>query len=134
MTDQSSSQSFPPGINRYMDMINMMDSSIEKVLFILDGDTVKKSAYSFTIAVKDVLNMTSKGPTTIFEDIKQFNETQDSNYDFSRLAMSESIRKNIRPRNLTNLKVDMEKSEYYNYKNDKMIIYHKFEAYNVKKN
>ena len=124
---------FPAGINRYMDIIKMYDKSITQVKFVLDGDTVKKSAFSFTIAIRDVLKITPKSIETIFNELKTFNESQDSNYDITRLAMSETIRKCIRPRNYTVLVVEMEESEYYNYKADKMITYHKFDNYNVRK-
>ena len=126
-------QSFPPSLNKYMDIINMFDPSIQSVLFVLDGDSVKKSKFSYTIAVKDVFKVTTKSRETILNDLKIFNKSQDSNYDISRLAMSETIRKCIRPRNYTILTVDTEKSEYYNYKADKMITYHKFDNYNVRK-
>ena len=131
--NQPKSDPFPAGINRYMDIIKMYDESITQVKFVLDGDTVKKSAFSFTIAVKDVLKITQKSIETIFNEIKTFNESQDSNYDITRLAMSETIRKGIRPRNYTILIVEMEESEYYNYKDAKMITYHKFDSYNVRK-
>ena len=125
--------SFPPSLNRYMDAIKEFDSSIQDVIFVLDGDTVNKSKFSSTIAVKDVIKTTPGPRKTIFEDIKKFNETQDSNYDLTRLAMSERLRKDIRPKHYTILNVDAEESEFYGYKNDKMIKYHKFDNYNIRK-
>ena len=131
--NQPKAEPFAAGINRYMDIIKMYDESITQVKFVLDGDTVKKSAFSFTIAIRDVLKITSKSTETIFNEIKTFNEPQDSNHDITRLAMSETIRKCIRPRNYTVLIVEMEESEYYNYKDAKMITQHKFDSYNLRK-
>ena len=125
-------QSFPPGLNKYMDIIKEFDSSLQYITFVLDGDTVKKSKFSYTIAVKDVIK-TIESRVSIFEDIKKFNETLDSNYDLTRLAMSENIRKNIRPKHYTILNVDVEESEFYGYKNGKIIKYHKFVNYNIRK-
>ena len=87
----------------------------------------------FSCDFRDALKITSKSLETIFNEIKTFNESQDSNYDITRLAMSETIRKCIRPRNYTVLIVEMEESEYYNYKYAKMITYHKFDSYNWRK-
>ena len=131
--NQPKADPFPAGINRYMDIIKMYDKSITQVKFVLDGDTVKKSAFSFTISIRDVLKITPKSMETIFNEIKTFNESQDSNYDITGLVMSETIRKCIRPRNYTVLIVEMEESEYYNYKDAKMITYHKFDSYNLRK-
>ena len=47
--------------------------------------------------------------------------------------MSERLRKDIRPKHYTILNVDAEESEFYGYKNDKMIKYHKFDNYNIRK-
>ena len=126
-------QPFPPSLNKYMDIIKMFDPSIESVLFVLDGDTVRKSRFSCTIGIKDVFKVTAKSRETIFNEIKIFNESQDSNYDITRLAMSESVRKCIRPRNYTILNVDTEESDFYGYKDNKMITYHKFDSHNVRK-
>ena len=53
-----------------MDAIKEFDSSIQDVIFVLDGDTVNKSKFSSTIAVKDVIKTTTGPRKTIFEDIK----------------------------------------------------------------
>ena len=91
--NQPKAEPFPAGINRYIDIIKMYDESITQVKFVLDGDTVKKSAFSFTIAVKNVLNMTQKSIETIFNEIKTFNESQDSNYDITRLILLSGLPK-----------------------------------------
>ena len=126
-------QAFPPSLNKYMDIIKMFDPSIDEVIIVVDGDTVKKSKFSYTIGVKDVIKSTAKSRETIFDKIKTFNESQDSNYDITRLAMSESIRKCIRPNSYTILNVDSEESEFYSYKDKKMITYHKFYDRNIRK-
>ena len=112
-------QAFPPSLNKYMDIIKMFDSSIEEVIIVVDGDIVKKSRFSYTIGVKDVIESTAKSRETIFDKIKTFNESQDSSYDIARLAMSENTKKCIRPKYYTIFNVDSEESEFYSDKDKK---------------
>ena len=50
-------QKFPPSLNKFMDIINEYDSSIYRVAFILACDTISKSRFSFTVLVKDIINL-----------------------------------------------------------------------------
>ena len=126
-------QKFPPSLNRYMDIINEYDSSIYRVAFILDGDTISKSRFSFTVLVKDVINLSeiSSKRKSILEDLTKFCEIKDCEYDISRIAMSEKIKQQLKGGFYTVLNVDMNEQEFT--KDGKIIKYHKWTSYNRKK-
>ena len=132
-TTEFDRQKFPPSINKFMDIINEYDSSIYRVAFILDGDTISKSRFSFTALVKDIINLSeiSSKRRSILDDLTKFCEIQDCDYDISRLAMSEKIKKELKANQYTVLNVDMNEDEFT--KDGKIIKYHKWTSYNKRK-
>ena len=124
---------FPPSLNRYMDIINEYDSSIYRVAFVLDGDTISKSKFSFTAHVKDVINLSeiSSKRKSIFSDLNSYAESCDSDYDLTRLAMSEKIKQQLKSNQYTVLNVDMNEQEFT--KDGQIIKYHKWTSYNKRK-
>ena len=132
-TTEIDRQKFPPSLNRYMDIINEFDTSFYRVSFILDGDTISKSRFSFTALVKDIINLSeiSSKRRSIFNDLNSYAESYNSDYDLTRLAMSEKIKKELRSGYYTVLNVDMNEQEFI--KNGETIKYHKWTSYNKKK-
>ena len=132
-TTEFDRQKFPPSLNRFMDIINEYDNSIYKVAFILDGDTISKSKYSFTCDVKDIIDMKDfKGKrTSIRESLNSYAESCDSNYDLTRLAMNEKIKNRLKSNQYTVLYVEMNEQEFV--KNGETITYHKWETINKRK-
>ena len=124
---------FPPSLNRYMDIINEYDSSIYRVAFVLDGDTISKSKFSFTAYVKDVINLSeiSSKRKSIFSDLNSYAESCDSDYDLTRLAMSDKIKQQLKSNQYTVLNVDMNEQEFT--KDGQIIEYHKWTSYNKRK-
>ena len=126
-------QKFPPSLNKFMDIINEYDSSIYRVAFILDGDTISKSRFSFTALVKDIINLSeiSSKRRSILDDLTKFCEIQDCDYDISRLAMSDKIKQQLKSGYYTVVNVDMNEDEFT--KDGKIIKYHKWTSYNKRK-
>ena len=125
---------FPPSLNKYMNMINEYDSSIYRVAFIIDGDTVSKSKFSFTALVKDVIDLREDGTKrkSILDDLTAYAETCETNYDLTRIAMSDKMKQQLKNGFYTVLNVDMDEQEFV--KNGKTIAYHNWNSYNKRKN
>ena len=125
---------FPPSLNRYMNMINEYDSSIYRVAFILDGNTVSKSKFSFTALVKDVINLNenSSERKSILDELISYAASCDTSYDLTRIAMSDKMKQQLKSGFYTVLNVDMDEQEFT--QNGKTIRYHKWNSYNKKKN
>ena len=125
---------FPPSLNRYMDMINEYDSSISRVAFILDGDTVSKSRFSFTALIKDVINLSDKSSErkSIFDDLNSYAASCEISYDLTRLAMSDKMKQQLKSGFYTVLNVDMDEQEFT--QNGKTIRFHNWGSYNKQKN
>ena len=121
---------FPPSLTKYMEIINQLDKTIHQVYFILDGDTKLQSQYSHTCYIKDVIDYRhNKGQRkSIFEQIC---DLPDINYNVTRLAMSDKIKKTLKPNHYTFLLVNMEPKEFI--KNGKIIKYHSWESFNQEK-
>ena len=124
---------FPPSLNRYMDIINEYDTSIYRVAFIIDGDTISKSRFSFTALVKDIINLSeiSSKRKSIFNELNNFCEIKDCEYDLTRIAMSDKIKQQLKSGYYTVLNVDMNEDEFT--KEGKIIKYHKWTSYNKRK-
>ena len=117
---------FPPSLNKYMNIINEYDSSIYRVAFILDGDTVSKSKFSFTALVKDVIDLSeiSSEKKSILDDLNSYAVSCETSYDLTRLAMSDKIKQQLKNGFYTVLFVDMDEQEFT--KDGKTIRYHKW--------
>ena len=125
---------FPPSLNKFMNIINEYDSSIYRVAFIVDGDTVSKSRFSFTAIVKDVIDLREDDTKrkSILNDLNSYVETCDTSYDLTRIAMSDKMKQQLKSGFYTVLNVDMNEQEFV--KNGKTITYHNWSSYNKKKN
>ena len=125
---------FPPSLNKFMDIINEFDSSVYKVAFILDGDTVSKSRFSFTALVKDVIDLREDDTKrkSILDDLNSYAESSDLSYDLTRIAMSDKMKQQLKTGFYTVLSVDMNEQEFV--KNGKTITYHNWNSYNKRKN
>ena len=125
---------FPPSLNKFMDIINEFDSSVYKVAFILDGDTVSKSRFSFTALVKDVIDLREDDTKrkSILNDLNSYAESSDLSYDLTRIAMSDKMKQQLKTGFYTVLSVDMNEQEFV--KNGKTIAYHNWNSYNKRKN
>ena len=125
---------FPPSLNKFMDVINEFDSSIYRVAFIVDGDTVSKSRFSFTALVKDIIDLREDDAKrkSILDDLTSYAETCETNYDLTRIAMSDKMKQQLKTGFYTVLNVDMNEQEFA--KNGKTITYHNWNSYNKRKN
>ena len=121
---------FPPSLTKYMNMINQLDKTIHQVCFILDGDTMLQSQFSYTCFIRDVIDYrdNKNERKSIFEQIC---DIPDINYNVTRLAMSDKMMKTLRPNQYTFLFVNMEQKEFI--KDGKIIKFHSWESFNKEK-
>ena len=133
---------FPPSLTKYMNMINQLDKTIHQVCFILDGDTMLQSQFSYTCFIRDVIDYrdNKNERKSIFEQIcesamqtscPEGTDMPDINYNVTRLAMSDKMMKTLRPNQYTFLFVNMEQKEFI--KDGRIIKFHSWESFNKEK-